>query len=255
MLTPQTLKELQNKQKELDNFIVQKKNLTDTDSKASFIRTKIALLVEIGELANELKTFKHWKSQKDINWEKAKEELIDCLHFYLSWSNSFGIDFSDYKFQQLLPEPDFNELLLALFSETESFGINAPGNQKIIIAEPPYKFQFGDKKLIGEVDRKTVEEEITRFTKRINNLGPQSKGYSTNKLYLENKVKKLQNLVSQSIGFLVRTDEDKNKASFYRWLIIFEELAQKMGMKSEEDVYKAYMAKNDKNWKRQNENY
>ena len=59
MLTPQTLKELQNKQKELDEFIVKSKNLTDTDSKKSFIRTKIALLVEIGELANELATFKH----------------------------------------------------------------------------------------------------------------------------------------------------------------------------------------------------
>ena len=59
MLTSQTLKKLQNKQKELDEFIIQKKNLTDSDSKVSFIRTKIALLVEIGELANELKTFKH----------------------------------------------------------------------------------------------------------------------------------------------------------------------------------------------------
>ncbi|CAH1755732.1 9160_t:CDS:10 [Entrophospora sp. SA101] len=37
----------------------QKKNLTDANTKESFIRTKIALLVEIGELANELKTFKH----------------------------------------------------------------------------------------------------------------------------------------------------------------------------------------------------
>jgi dimeric dUTPase (all-alpha-NTP-PPase superfamily) len=59
MLTFQTLQKLQNEQRELDDFIIQKKNLTDTDSKASFIRTKIALLVEIGELANELETFKH----------------------------------------------------------------------------------------------------------------------------------------------------------------------------------------------------
>ena len=124
MLTPSTLQKLQLEQAKLDQFIIQKKNLTDNDSKKSFIRTKIALLVEIGELANELKTFKHWKSQKDINLDKAREELIDCFHFYLSWSNSFGIDFSDYKFQKLVPEPDFNELLLALFSETESFSLN-----------------------------------------------------------------------------------------------------------------------------------
>jgi dimeric dUTPase (all-alpha-NTP-PPase superfamily) len=59
MLTPETIKNLQLEQKRLDEFIVQKKNLADVDSKKSFIRTKIALLVEIGELANELKTFKH----------------------------------------------------------------------------------------------------------------------------------------------------------------------------------------------------
>jgi dimeric dUTPase (all-alpha-NTP-PPase superfamily) len=57
---------------------------------------------------------------------KAKEELVDCLHFYLSWANSFGIDFADYKFQKLVPEPDFNELLLAFFSETEKFSLNVP---------------------------------------------------------------------------------------------------------------------------------
>src|SRR6266487_4141554 len=107
MLTSKTIKKLQLEQENLDQFIRQKKNLTDTNTKESFIRTKVALLVEIGELANELKTFKHWKSQKDINWEKAKEELIDCLHFYLSWANSFGIDFADYKFQKLVPKPDF----------------------------------------------------------------------------------------------------------------------------------------------------
>jgi dimeric dUTPase (all-alpha-NTP-PPase superfamily) len=67
MLTPPTLKKLRSEQQKLDNFIVKTKNLTDTNSKKSFIRTKIALLVEIGELANELKTFKHWKNQKDID--------------------------------------------------------------------------------------------------------------------------------------------------------------------------------------------
>jgi len=59
MLSQKTLKKLQLEQEKLDQFIVQKKKLTDTDSKASFVRTKIALLVEISELANELKTFKH----------------------------------------------------------------------------------------------------------------------------------------------------------------------------------------------------
>jgi len=59
MLTPEILKRLQNEQKKLDEFIIQKNNITDSQTTKSFVSTKIALLVEIGELANELKTFKH----------------------------------------------------------------------------------------------------------------------------------------------------------------------------------------------------
>jgi dimeric dUTPase (all-alpha-NTP-PPase superfamily) len=44
----------------------------------------IALQVELGELANELpEVFKFWSNKKN-NYEKALEELVDCLHFLLS---------------------------------------------------------------------------------------------------------------------------------------------------------------------------
>ena len=232
MLSNETLKRLQSEQKKLDEFIRQEKNLTDTDSRESFIRIKIALLVEIGELANELKTFKHWKSQKEVDWEKAKEELIDCLHFYLSWANSFQIDFSDYKFKKFSAEPSYNELLLALFSETENFSLNVPWSQKITIAEPPYKFQIGDKQLVGEIDRKTIEEEIMRFMKKASNLDPTGKGYLLNKQYLEGKAKKLQDLISQSIGFLGKINEEKNGEIFARFPLRPENVNKKPGVHS-----------------------
>ena len=66
MLSSETLKKLQLEQKKLDEFIwenYRKRNNIIADNvsktKEDFIRSKIALLVEIGELANELKTFKH----------------------------------------------------------------------------------------------------------------------------------------------------------------------------------------------------
>jgi dimeric dUTPase (all-alpha-NTP-PPase superfamily) len=59
MLSIKVLEELKEEQGKLDRFIVQKKNLDNNYSKSSFVRTKVALLVEIGELANELATFKH----------------------------------------------------------------------------------------------------------------------------------------------------------------------------------------------------
>ncbi|CAI2190234.1 8343_t:CDS:2 [Funneliformis geosporum] len=202
MLTPQTLQKLQTEQKKLDEFIIQKKKITDADGKKSFIRTKIALLVEI---------------------EKVKEELIDCLHFYLSWANSFQIDFADYKFQKLAPETDYNELLLALFSETEAFSINVPWK----VLKP--------KMLITH--EKSWEDSISK-------LDPKTKDYEKKlKDFREAKEKTRKDIEKWSNHFLDGINEEKNKASFHRWLIIFEELAQKLGM-NEKDIENAYMAKN-----------
>jgi len=230
MLTPEILKKLQTEQKKLDEFIRQEKNLTDANSKESFIRTKIALLVEIGELANELKTFKHWKKQKEVNWEKAKEELIDCLHFYLSWANNFQIDFSDYKFRKLSPEPSYNELLLALFSETELFSLAVPFN--IVKQNAIANLEKSWQKNLNDLEENMKKEE---FEKEME------------------KVKK--DIQKTNISLLEGIKENKNKEIFYRWLIIFEELAHKLGMKSEKDIEEAYMAKNKTNWERQQKNY
>ena len=191
MLNHQTLKELQNKQKELDDFIIKKKSITDTKDKGGFVWGKVALLVEIGELANELATFKRWKSQKEVNWDKAREELIDCLHFYLSFTNTFQIDFSDYN---------------------------------------------------------KLQEE---FSKRNDNIVP----YDLSPQSINRYNELLLSLFSETEKMIVIDDDKADKENFYRWLIAFEELAQKMGMKSEEDIKKAYSDKNDENWKRQNKNY
>jgi len=189
MLTPQTIRELQNEQQKLDEFIIQKKNITDIESENSFIRTKVALLVEVGELANELATFKHWKNQKEVDWEQAREELIDCFHFYLSFTNNFHIDFSNYS------------KFLERFSEKKD---------NII----PYDL---------------TPQSITRF----------------NRLLLE---------LFFNTERMIPLWYIPEKEHFYRWLIIFEELAAKLGMESEAEIKKVYLAKNKKNQERQNQN-
>ena len=55
-LSLETLNYLQEKQRELDIFIHQQNKL---EMKDTFYLRKIALLVEIGEAANELKSFKY----------------------------------------------------------------------------------------------------------------------------------------------------------------------------------------------------
>ncbi|RHZ35272.1 dUTP diphosphatase [endosymbiont GvMRE of Glomus versiforme] len=241
MLSLETIKKLKLEQEKLDQFIIQKNNITDSQTKASFIRTKIALLVEIGELANELETFKHWKkgkktiAEKDPNdLQKAKEELIDCLHFYLSWVNAFQIDFSDYQFRKLVPEPDENELLLALFSETEMFSLKTPLHTT--------------KEKIFATAEKSWEEQIKK-------LNPEDKDYQKN-IETFKKIKEGQKKIIEkmSSSFLEAIEIEKNKTIFYRWLLIFEELAGKLGMKSEKDIEEAYLKKNKINWDRQQGN-
>ena len=130
VLSLKILKNLQSEQKRLDEFIrekyLQRNDAISHDKKDSFLRVKIALLVEIGEFANELKTFKHWKKQKEVNWDKAKEELIDCLHFYLSLINNYQIDFADYQSEKLTPETSYNELLMEFFLAATQLPIKIP---------------------------------------------------------------------------------------------------------------------------------
>ena len=51
---------------------------------------QVALITEIGELAQELKNkWNYWKnSTKKINKQRVLEELSDVLHFYLSYINA-----------------------------------------------------------------------------------------------------------------------------------------------------------------------
>ena len=87
------------------------------------------------------------------------------------------------------------------------------------------------------LQEKTWEDDISK-------LNPADKDYKKNlEIFRETKEKIKQDIEKMSDSFLEGISEDKNKASFYRWLIIFEELAKKSGM-NEKDIENAYMAKN-----------
>lgn len=49
----------------------------------------LALYVEVGELANEIQSFKYWKKNKRIVLARVQEEYADGLHFLLSFLNEF----------------------------------------------------------------------------------------------------------------------------------------------------------------------
>ena len=75
------LSKLFDQQSKFDRYIHKKHNLT---YKKIFFETKLALFVELAELANEVKSFKFWSIKGSGPKEKILEEYSDGLHFIIS---------------------------------------------------------------------------------------------------------------------------------------------------------------------------
>lgn len=82
-----TINELMKMQRELDARICNKFALSKN---ILFGNTKMACMVEIGEFANEIEFFKHWKQHKRCDIIKQKDEFADVMHFILSLMNQSG---------------------------------------------------------------------------------------------------------------------------------------------------------------------
>lgn len=95
-------------QKGLDTHIEEKHGLQEEDL---FNKKVLALLVEIGELANETRCFKFWSVRPSSSKEVILEEFVDGLHFILS----LGI-VCEFDQQAFTLHVDESEL-----SETEQF--------------------------------------------------------------------------------------------------------------------------------------
>ena len=68
-------------QMDLDKRIIEKHGL---QGKSTLEEKKLALYVELGELANETRCFKFWSTKEPSAKEVILEEYVDCLHFFLS---------------------------------------------------------------------------------------------------------------------------------------------------------------------------
>lgn len=104
------LNSLFKKQKKLDEYIYEKNNVT---AKEVFERKIVALLVELGELANELQFFKYWKENTNIDRQRAIEEYIDVIHFAIGLAVDLGVD--EHEYIETQPR-DLNKLFLGITS-------------------------------------------------------------------------------------------------------------------------------------------
>ena len=83
------------KQKQLDDYIIYSKNLYDLDKNTRLTSTALALMVEVGEMMNEVKSFKFWSSKPPSHHTVILDEFCDTLHFMLSLANQLGFSAED----------------------------------------------------------------------------------------------------------------------------------------------------------------
>ncbi|MEW4328176.1 dUTP diphosphatase [Rossellomorea marisflavi] len=108
--------QLLNMQNELDRHIEREHGLQDAD----LVDKKIlALLVELGELANETRCFKFWSKKAPSEQEVILEEYVDGIHFILSLGIEIGVRSIDEP--EVLEEGDPTEEFLKVYSEVNRF--------------------------------------------------------------------------------------------------------------------------------------
>ncbi|WP_163539722.1 dUTP diphosphatase [Gracilibacillus sp. YIM 98692] len=123
-------------QQELDNYIVAQHQL---ENEQVFDKKILALLVEVGELANETRCFKYWSLKPASPNDVIAEEYVDGIHFILSLGLELGLD--DFKSQDRTTEKDLSSLFNDVFEK-----ITTLKNERTIEA---YKELFQTYLLLG----------------------------------------------------------------------------------------------------------
>lgn len=104
-------------QKELDDAIISRNDL-ESFTKEQYQRMwALALLVETGEFANEVQSFKYWKAHKNVDKQKALEEFADVLHFLGSYAYKYDVN---PEIEPLILTDDVNLQIIKLYATISS---------------------------------------------------------------------------------------------------------------------------------------
>ncbi|MBO5529205.1 MAG: dUTP diphosphatase [Bacilli bacterium] len=99
-------------QEALDQEIALAHNVT---YETTFPRRLMALLVELGEFANETRCFKYWSVKGPSPKETILDEYADGLHFLLSLGIPLGV--SEYKHYFRVDEKDLTQAILNVYED------------------------------------------------------------------------------------------------------------------------------------------
>ena len=92
MISINNLKKLQDKQKVLDEYIL---NLNQTSRSKTLEKRELAFIVELCEFANEHRDFKYWSQKRSSSKAILIDEYVDALHFLISLSIDLNIKFEN----------------------------------------------------------------------------------------------------------------------------------------------------------------
>ena len=236
MITVKNWEVFKKKQEEFDKLILQSSQLDfKWVSHLNAERLKLALLVEVGEFANEIKSFKIWRKKKEIDLTKAKEELIDCLGYFLGLCNLYQIEMTDNSLIYPSERQDLTEWRKSFKLVQEKFKLDIEKDPKLKNLETSKKFATDF--------AKGLEEEITQLEKLYQWI--YDKEVPFNKLLLEFFYKTNDLLIIDAeIGgkdFYAPEEikKDKGKTSYYRWLSVFNKICEKLQIDEKEllDIY------------------
>ena len=126
----------------------------DVDRKKIIDKKIVALLVELGEFANEYAPFKYWKKNKNIKRELVVEEFVDGIHFFISLADTAGCEEELIIEPKLVETEDMSQQLLMTYKLVaglwDDFSVN-----KI---KEAFCYYLGNAKLLD-----LSEEEIEKF--------------------------------------------------------------------------------------------
>lgn len=113
-----TLQEWFAMQHELDSYIKREHELHGEDL---FEKKVLALLVEIGELANETRCFKFWSKKPPASHDAILEEFVDGVHFILSLGLELGFSDRDIDLVSQEANEDQDRSFLKIFRLVNDF--------------------------------------------------------------------------------------------------------------------------------------
>ncbi len=116
------ISELFQMQKSLDQYIQNEHGL---DGEDLFVKKVLALVVEVGELANETRCFKFWSSKPAAEKEVILEEFVDGIHFILSLGLEIGISTEHFSLGEVdYLETDLSSQFLNVYGAISDFKEN-----------------------------------------------------------------------------------------------------------------------------------